>query len=340
MTIRYLLPVLATLFIAHGSALGQESLSFTDDFADGIGHPGTWLPNGLGSGDWDHGDVVDGQTWLIQFDGTFPPVTAAAKRDSGPLGSTGNGIAGRLRILSNSVVSAGAAINLTTLLDAGTLTISNFGDGTERSGLKTRLLSGNGTVGLEIVVANCPTDHLIIEASQVNAGIFVTCDDQILWRGSNGANVVINFDAQSDTFDVVATDTDGGGPVTLGTTAFDNPIDRVARIELEGFLGDGAETNVGSEVSFESISLTGTNFIHEVSSDPVARDTIALEFPSQIDVVYGLDSTTDLTAPNSFTSAGAFTIGDGTDQSLHDPAGFSENKSYRVVIDPPEIKPY
>lgn len=335
---RLLFSVFAALLIAGGSVRGQVALSFTDDFADGIGHPGTWLDNGFGDGDWNNGDVVDGQTWIIPFDGDFPSVLVGAKRDTQALSGSGNNIAGRLRVLSNAVNNAIAAIDLTAPLDVGTLSLNDFGDGTGRTGLKARLLSGNGTVGVEIVVTNSP-DGTIIEASQINAGTFITQNDSILWRFTNGANFVINFDARSDTFDVVATDTGGNGPITLAETAFDNPVDRIARIELSCFLANGAEANVGSEVSFESISLTGTQFVHEVASaSATAAGAVTMEFLSQAGVEYGLESTTELVT-SSFESTGAYTIGSGTNQFLYDPDGSSANKAYRIVVNPPVFKP-
>ena len=337
MTVKLLSAVFAALLIGGGGARGQVALSFTDDFADGIGHPGTYGADG----DWDDGDVVDGQTWIIPID-TFG-ASAAAKRDSPSQGGTGNGIGGRLRTLAQSGGTTNlalAAIDLTTVLDVGTLTLTDIGDGTSRSGLNVRLVNGSGIVGLEIVVQNSGPLESHISAFQANAGTFIVGGQNITWNGGVGANLVINFDARSDTFDVVATDTSGDGPVTLGETAFDNPIDRVARLELECFLAHGAETNIGSEVSFGSISLTGSNIIQEVAFTQVTtEDTVALEFLSQSNVVYGLDSTTDLVTSNNFTSTGAYTIGSGTNQFLFDPTGFSTNKAYRILINPPEIKP-
>jgi hypothetical protein len=339
MRVRYWISVFATFLIAQISAPGQTTLSFTDDFGDGIGHPGTF---GI-DGNWDDGDVVDGQTWIIPFDVDNFSQSAAARRDTGPQGFTGNNIAGRLRTLQQSGGTTNlalAAIDLTTELDVGTLTLSDFGDGTSRSGLNIRLLNSSGVVGLEIAVQNAvPFDHNI-SAFQVNAGTFITSGQDITWNFGVGANMVINFDARSDTFSVVATDTFFDGPVNLSETAFDTPIDRVARIELECFLAHDAAVQIGSEVSFESISLTGSNIVEEIEITQVAAaNTTALEFLSQSNVVYGLDSTTDLVTSNNFMSTGAYTIGNGTNQFLFDPAGFSTNKAYRVQADPKEIRP-
>lgn len=339
---RSLLAVFATFLVAQISAPGQTTLSFTDDFSDGIGHPGTYGADG----NWDDGDIVDGQTWIIPFDVDNFSLAAAARRDSPPQGFTGNNIGGRLRTLRASAHPGGvtnlalAAIDLTTELDVGTLRLNDFGDGTSRSGLNIRLLNSAGIVGLEIVVQISEPLGNYISASQVNAGTFITGGQGIAWLAGVGANLVINFDARSDTFEVVATDTFFGGPAILTETAFDTPIDRVARLELECFLAHDAATQIGSEVSFESISLVGTNLNLEVEFAQISsQDADGIEFPSQSNVVYGLDSTTDLVTSNNFTSTGAYLIGDGSTQLLFDPAGFSTNKAYRVQADPPEIRP-
>ena len=337
MTIVRLSTVLTAFLIAQGTAHGQIALSFTDDFADGIGHPGVAFT----TSEWDNGDVVDGQTWIIPFDDFG--VRAAAKRDGGSIGGTGNNIAGRLRTLTptgGTTNLALAAIDLTNSVDVGTLTLSDVGEGVGKSTLKVRLLDSAGTVGLEIVVNNDLSDNARFNAFQVNAGTFVVTGNELNWRTVAGANFVINFDTLTDTFDSLVTETFGVGMKTLGTTAFDNPIGRVARLELECDFFDGAEAEIGSEVSFGSISMTGTQLIEDISFLQVAADdTMAMEFDSQSDIVYRLDSTTDLVTSNNFTSTGAYTIGTGTNQVLFDPTGFSTNKAYRIVVNPPDIQP-
>ena len=90
---------------------------------------------------------------------------------------------------------------------------------------------------------------------------------------------------------------------------------------------------------------TGMNVISNIPPQEVAftqvatEDTMAMEFVSQSNVVYRLDSTTDLVTSNNFTSTGAFTLGSGTNQFLFDATGFSTNKAYRIVVNPPELSP-
>lgn len=318
-----------------------QNLSFTDDFSDGIGHPGTFGADG----EWDNGDFVDGQIWIIPMDADpWPGPGVGAKRDTSSMGGTGNNIAGRLRALESAkqpggaANSAVAAIDVTIPLDIGSLSISAIGDGTSRTGFKIRLLNESGTPALEVVVQNSAPLSSVIEASQVNAGTFVNAADDINWAGGVGANIVINFDVRTDTFDATFSDTGGSGPIVLSETAFDNAVDRIARFELECFLANGAETNIGSEVSFERIALTGAKVIENINLTQVqVGETIALEFLSEIDVTYRLDSTTDLVSSNNYTDTGAYAVGNGANMLVFDPAGFSADKAYRIRVSPTDL---
>ena len=90
-----------------------------------------------------------------------------------------------------------------------------------------------------------------------------------------------------------------------------------------------------SLVRFETGMNVVSNVLQKVSFTLVAmEDTVAMEFVSQSNVVYRLDSTTDLVTPDSFVSTGAYTLGSGTNQFLFDPSGFSTSKAYRIVVNP------
>ena len=337
---RCLIAACVAFSIAQISAPGQ--ISFTEDFAVG-GQPN--LNN------WANGDVTDGQTWIIPNDEGFGgPTFVAARQDGGPVtgavpvenagngGTFGNGSAGRLRALATSTVDMLAAIDLTTAItEGGTLDIINIGDGTGDTTWRVRLKDGADTTALELVFGNA-ANALFMVGTQTNSGPFITEAQNINWRNP-GANLFITFDVITDTFSVSVTETSGGNIAgTGGSFAFDNPVTDIARIE---FVLDQINTGIGSEVSFESIVLQGTSLelVTAEFTQASTEDTFAMEFLSDVDVIYRLDSTTDLVTSNNFMSTGAFTIGNGTNQFLYDPTQFSTNKAYRIVVNPSEIKP-
>ena len=336
---RCLFAVCAASLITQISTAGQ--ISFTEDFATG-GQPD--LNN------WADGDVTDGQTWIIPND-EFGSGGVAARRDSPPVtgavpvenagngGTFGNANGGRLRALQSSTTSMLAAIDLTTAInEAGTLDLINIGDGTGDTTWRLRLKDGGGTTALELVFGNGETSSFWMTGTQTNSGPFITESQNIDWRNP-GANVFVTFDVMTDTFSVEVTETSGGNIAgTAGSFAFDNPVTKIARLE---FVVDQINTGIGSEVSFESIVLQGTSLelVTAEFTQASTEDTFAMEFLSDVDVIYRLDSTTDLVTSNNFMSTGAFTIGNGTNQFLYDPTQFSTNKAYRIVVNPSEIKP-
>ena len=80
-------------------------------------------------------------------------------------------------------------------------------------------------------------------------------------------------------------------------------------------------------VIYDDLSLTlGPIDITEVQ----VEDTVGLAFATTPDILYRLQSTTDLLPPQVFTNTGAIVEGNGSNMFIFDPAGFDDNKAYRV----------
>jgi hypothetical protein len=314
----------------------RGSFSFTEDFATG-GQPDL--------NDWDTADVTDGQTWILNAeDDTFSGAPfKAAKRDSTSAGGVGNGNTGRLRVLATATEPMQAAIDFTFHLDSGSLDILAVLDGTGNTPFRVRLLDSFGVVAMEFVSANA--SNSLLRLSQVNAGQFVTDTDNIDWRVTSGANIEIDFDTATDTFTALITDTTSSDQVVLGSTPFDNPVAKIARLEL---IADVQQTAIGGDLNIERIVLAGEGVPVAgggggipLTETPLTAVTIEVLL-TEPELVYRLDSTSDVTDPGSWTSTYTHVQGTGSNIILQAATGTDTHQIYRVVPlsfspDPPAV---
>ncbi|MAE64713.1 MAG: hypothetical protein CMJ18_10645 [Phycisphaeraceae bacterium] len=170
--------------------------------------------------------------------------------------------AGRLRVLNSSALPMIAALDFTPIT-AGTLDIGRMADGTGcctagGSSIQIRLLDSASNLALEVVMSSDAVEgNSIANFSQMNAGTFVTGSDGIVKGTPNGPSIVIDFNAATDTFTAVVTDSLDNGPINLGTTAFDNAVGNIARLELiVPAAADPGNPGIGTEINMTHVILT------------------------------------------------------------------------------------
>jgi hypothetical protein len=120
----------------------------------------------------------------------------------------------------------------------------------------------------------------------------------------------------------------GSGPLPAGFAPEAVDLNSITA-DIEG--PSSSEMNAIDDVSFLSGPQTPptTNVVE--STDVAVTNAVATEFDSETDVVYELESTTDLIDTNTWAGTGAFVNGDGTTMLLFDPDTFSTSKLYRIV---------
>ncbi len=111
-------------------------------------------------------------------------------------------------------------------------------------------------------------------------------------------------------------------------------------IDLSGRTHKNSDTNPGHNhvwiganggaFHVDNIRVTVDTPAVVASTNVFVADTLAVEFDSEQDVIYELESTPDLLDTNNWSGTGSYVIGNGTNKFLFDPDTFSTSKNYRV----------